>query len=201
MTVLGFVVLVFSVIAHELAHGRTALALGDTTARDAGRLSWNPLVHVDPFGTVLLPLLLWLLHAPFWFAYAKPVPVEPANFRRPLRDMALVAAAGPLTNLLLALGFALLARVAPAGWPAEAAVFGVWLNLVLGLLNLLPIPPLDGGRVIAPLLPRSWLPFWASLERWGLAVVAVLVASGALGFLLRALVLPLAGALLGAQTR
>ena len=198
MNALGFVVLAFSVIAHELAHGYAALALGDPTAKRAGRLTWNPLAHVDPVGTVLLPLALWLLHAPFWFAYAKPVPVNPLNFARPLRDMALVAAAGPLTNLLLALAFALLAHIAPSGWLMEAAVFGVVFNLVLGILNLVPVPPLDGGRVIAPLLPTRWLGLWEELERWGLALVALLIVSGALGVLFRHLILPLAATLLPA---
>ena len=138
------------------------------------------------------------MQAPFWFAYAKPVPVDPERFRKPLRDMALVAAAGPLTNLALALAFAALAQWATSGWLQEACAFGVWFNLILGILNLVPIPPLDGSRIVAPLLPRAWLPFWMALERWGLAVVAVLVAIGAFGVLFQAVIAPLARTLLGA---
>ncbi|HTW69182.1 MAG TPA: site-2 protease family protein [Acetobacteraceae bacterium] len=196
--VLGVFAVGLAIIPHELAHGYAALALGDDTARAAGRLSLNPLRHVDRVGTILLPgflLISQLLLPPhqvrFMFGWAKPVPIGNWKFRDPRRGMALVAAAGPLMNFFLAWVGALLMPVPsgplPAGIdPLDAAVaqhplIGLFLfyfiltNLVLGLFNLLPIPPLDGGRIAVGVLPLPLAQRWARLERAGIVVVILLI--------------------------
>jgi Zn-dependent protease len=176
-----------AIILHELAHGYAALALGDTTARRAGRLSPNPLRHVDRFGTLILPgfllasQLLTVGRVLFMFGWAKPVPVDPSGFRYPRQMMALVAIAGPAMNFLLAFLAAVSLRT-PGLWPAWAAAIEAFivLNLVLGLFNLVPIPPLDGGRIAVGLLPLPLARAWAGLERYGILFVLVLIAGPAL---------------------
>jgi len=166
-----------AVTLHEAAHGFVAWRLGDPTAKARGRVSFNPLRHVDPFGTVLLPLLLFLSHAPFLLGYAKPVPVNYRNLRHPRRDSALVALAGPATNIGLATLSALLvpaARIipgAPGEWLVLNLVHSVLINLVLAVFNMLPLPPLDGGRVAVGLLPRSLAQPLARLERYGMLIL------------------------------
>lgn len=172
-----------AIILHEVAHGWAADALGDPTARERGRLSLNPLRHVDPFGTVALPLLLFGLQmlslgrVEFLFGWAKPVPVDPRNFRRPRQDMALVAAAGPAINLALAFAIAALGHAVdllprPADVLAvEAILFAVQINLLLMLFNLIPIPPLDGGRILVGVLPLRPARALARLEPAGLMLV------------------------------
>lgn len=172
-----------AIILHEVAHGWAADALGDPTARERGRLSLNPLRHLDPFGTVALPLLLFGLQmlsigrVEFLFGWAKPVPVDPRNFRRPRQDMALVAAAGPAINLALAFAIAALGHVVdmlprPADILAvEAILFAVQINLLLMLFNLTPIPPLDGGRILVGVLPLGPARALARLEPAGLMLV------------------------------
>jgi Zn-dependent protease len=190
--VLWAVPLVTAVVLHEVAHGWAAAHLGDDTASRSGRLTLNPLAHADLFGTVVLPLLLLVSGAPFLFGYAKPVPINPANFRRPRRDFALVALAGPAMNLLLAAlcGLALHALRGPAagggalGVLALIAAYGVLMNVVLATFNLLPIPPLDGGRVAMGLLPLGPARGLARLEPFGMLILVVLIMSGAVGRLL-----------------
>ena len=154
-------VAIIAVTFHEAAHAVVALWLGDDTARRLGRVTFNPLKHIDPVGTVLLPALLYLIHAPFLFGYAKPVPVDWSKLRRPKRDMMLVAAAGPLANVLLAVLFAstgiLLLRSGTTipFWLDEALGTGIGLNLWLAVFNLIPIPPLDGSKVVAGFLPDA----------------------------------------------
>ncbi|MEO8558435.1 MAG: site-2 protease family protein [Rhodospirillales bacterium] len=166
-----------AITLHEAAHGFVADRLGDPTARLAGRLSLNPFRHIDPFGTVLLPGLLLLMHSPFLFGYAKPVPVNFRQLRHPRRDMALVAAAGPLTNLAIAIVAALLIRPAEAlpydayRWVFANLFNAIQLNVILAVFNLLPIPPLDGGRVLVAILPPSLARPLASLERLGIVIV------------------------------
>lgn len=173
-------VLVFSIVVHECAHGVAALALGDPTARERGRLTLNPLPHLDPFGSIVLPLLLVVTRAPVWLAWAKPVPVDPARLRRPRDHVVWVALAGPASNALLALAFALLARVAPAAGPLEPlramAVAGVQVNCALGLFNLVPIPPLDGSWVLMRFLPLRHILTVHRFRLAGLAAVALLLA-------------------------
>ncbi len=179
---------VLAITLHEAAHGYAALAMGDDTAKRAGRLSLNPLVHVDKVGTILLPLglavgqLLTIGRIAFMFGWAKPVPVAAWKFRDPRRAMMVVAAAGPAMNFALAFlaSLALLAAFPDAALDDERLPVGfliafIEFNLVLGLFNLLPLPPLDGGRIVVGLLPERLARAWASVERYGIVIVLLLV--------------------------
>ena len=172
-------VVLFSVIVHECAHGLMALSCGDTTARDRGRLTLNPLPHIDPIGSIVLPAVLLLTHAPFLFGWAKPVPINWANLRRPKHDAVKVALAGPASNLLLALLFAMLVRLAPDSgfWaPLQTkAVGGVVWNCALALFNLIPIPPLDGSWVIMRFLSMRHIIALQQFRLVGFALIIVLL--------------------------
>jgi Zn-dependent protease len=165
-----------AITLHEAAHGYAAWKLGDDTAMRLGRVSFNPLRHVDPFGTVVLPIMLFLAGGVL-FGFAKPVPVRFDRLRRPRPHMMLVAAAGPATNLGLALVSALLIHGAlllpsiAADWAVETLQISVYLNLLLAVFNMLPLPPLDGGRVLVGLLPPALGRRVARLERWGLLIL------------------------------
>ncbi len=167
----------FAITFHEAAHGFAARRLGDDTAHALGRVTLNPLKHIDPFGTIILPGLLLLARAPFVFGYAKPVPVRFGKLRHPRRDMVLVAAAGPAMNLALAFASALLIHAVPvlpsvaATWAVQTLLISMQLNVVLAVFNMLPLPPLDGGRVAVGLLPRALALPLARLERWGMLLV------------------------------
>jgi Zn-dependent protease len=174
-----------AIILHELAHGYAAWAMGDTTARLSGRLSLNPLRHVDRVGTILLPgillvgQLLTVGRVLFMFGWAKPVPVDPTCFRYPRQMMAVVAVAGPVCNFCLAFLGALSLRLPglTAGWATVIVVF-IQLNLALGLFNLVPIPPLDGGRIAVGILPWRLARQWARLERFGIPFVMIFFIAG-----------------------
>lgn len=188
--VLVIILLVLSLALHEVAHAWVAYRCGDTTARDLGRLTLNPIAHIDPWMTIALPALLYYSTG-FAFGGAKPVPVSFHRLRHPLRDMSLVAIAGPLTNLLLAVVFLLLFKLMVLhGWYNDAAetqqermhdllprvlLRGAGLNVVLTVFNLFPIPPLDGSRVMAWLLPSSARDAYLAFERWGMILVFVLL--------------------------
>ncbi len=185
--------LLFAVTMHEVAHGWVARALGDSTADEMGRLSLNPIRHIDPIGTLLVPLLL-LLVGGFVFGWAKPVPVDVRRLYNPKRDMAFVAVAGPLSNLAMALIWALIAKVgtvlySESAWVTLPMIYmgqvGIAINLVLMILNLLPLPPLDGGRVLAGVLPDRFAYALARMEPYGLFIVMGLLAFGVLGQILR----------------
>lgn len=166
---------------HEAAHAYAARLLGDDTAARLGRVSLNPLKHIDPFGTILLPGLLLLTQAPFLFGYAKPVPVNFNRLNNPRRDMVWVALAGPGINIAMALVAGLLAYLLPylpasaAGWLADSLSVAIQINLVLALFNMIPLPPLDGGRVAVGLLPDSLALPLARLEPYGIAVLLLVL--------------------------
>ena len=205
--VLGVVPLLFAVIFHEVAHGVVALRLGDDTALRAGRLTLNPLPHIDPFGTVVLPALLAWAGAPV-FGYARPVPVNYANLREPRRrGMVLVALAGPLTNIVLAVasamvfrglylhlqgldgqteGFSLQMATSVFVPLAVMAKYSVLTNVVLAVFNLIPIPPLDGGRVLTGVLPIAYARMVASLEPYGIFIMMALLMTRSIGAIIDA---------------
>lgn len=176
---------VLAVTVHEVAHGWMARWCGDPTAAQAGRLSLNPLRHVDPIGTVLLPVALKLMGAPFLFGWAKPVPVNWQRLRHLRLGLALVAFAGPLSNLLMMLGWLLAFLAAPHGPLMEAMCWtGVVFNATILVLNLIPIPPLDGSRIITAMLPARIGALYNRLEPFGLVLTALLLATGAFGALM-----------------
>ncbi len=179
------VVLFFSVIVHEVAHGYVALLNGDPTAKMMGRLTFNPIPHIDPVGTILVPALLLLSQSGIMFGWARPVPVNPLNFRNYTQGEIAVSASGPLSNLLLAVIFAQV--LIWAGDNAGLVVLcyqGVVINLFLMLFNLVPIPPLDGSRVVMPLLPRPWQYHYSRLEPYGFILILLLLYTGLLNFLI-----------------
>lgn len=180
---------IFAITLHEVAHGWVASFFGDQTARLSGRLSLNPLKHVDIMGTIVVPLLM-LLVSNFIFGWAKPVPVDPRNLRNPRRDMAIVALAGPVSNLLMALlwgGIARLGVVAEMNghdWFGTPLVYmggaGIMINVVLAVLNLIPLPPLDGGKVLLSLLPPRLAYRYTFIEPYSFFILILLLMSGAL---------------------
>jgi Zn-dependent protease len=180
--VLWVVPVVLAITLHEAAHGYVARMFGDQTAWMLGRVTLNPIKHIDPIGTVLVPGVLFLLKAPFLFGWAKPVPVNFGNLRHPKRDMIWVAGAGPAANFVMALAWAfLLGAASPGGaWSSEGlyrmADAGIRINLALLALNLLPIPPLDGGRIAVGLLPNRAAEMLARAEPYGFFVILALIA-------------------------
>ncbi|MFQ5355413.1 MAG: site-2 protease family protein [Mariprofundaceae bacterium] len=176
-----------AIVLHEVAHGWAADRLGDNTARWMGRLTLNPLKHVDPFGTIFIPLILLVLQSPFIFGYAKPVPVDFRKLRRPKQDMIWVALAGPATNLVLAvlsaMLLALLVKMPPTmNWLIEPVALmcqaSILINMVLCIFNLLPLPPLDGGRIAVGLLPGPMAYQLSRLEPYGFIIVIALLLLG-----------------------
>ena len=194
---LSLVAVFMAIVLHEVAHGYMALRLGDPTARNLGRLTLNPLAHIDPIGTILVPVILAIIGAPL-FGWAKPVPINPRNFRDPFRGMLFVALAGPGTNIALALGTVIFGRLlllmVPQSLNPASISFGVNLltaffallgklvtiNLFLAVLNLIPIPPLDGSRVLTYFLPTEGRRIMLSLERYGFIIVLALFYLGVL---------------------
>jgi len=175
------VVLLFSIIIHEVAHGYVALLNGDPTARMLGRITLNPVPHIDPVGTILLPLILLLSHAGILFGWARPVPVNPLNYRNYRWGEFAVSAAGPVSNLVLAAVFSLLLRLGLGNVGlVKLASFGVSINIFLALFNLIPIPPLDGSHILAMLLPRDLARLYSYLEPVGFVLILVLLFTGIL---------------------
>jgi Zn-dependent protease len=181
----------FAITVHEAAHGYVARMFGDNTAYVLGRVTLNPVKHIDPIGTIVVPLGMVLLTG-FMFGWAKPVPVDWGSLRKPKRDMIWVAAAGPGVNLAMAVVWALLYRVLSAAGVQEnyfylVAQAGISVNLVFMALNLLPIPPLDGGRIVSGLLPTRMSMAYSRIEPYGLFILLALMFTGALSFFLRPL--------------
>jgi Zn-dependent protease len=181
-----------AITVHETAHGWVARRFGDKTAEMLGRLTLNPIKHIDPVGTILVPAVMLLLPGGFVFGWAKPVPVDWRNFKHPKQDMAWVAVAGPASNLLMALAWALAARVALGlsadNWIALPLLFmgvaGIFINTILMVLNLLPLPPLDGGRVVTGLLPAPYAYQFARIEPYGFFILVALLMTGVLSIVM-----------------
>ncbi|HEX6809068.1 MAG TPA: site-2 protease family protein [Gemmatimonadaceae bacterium] len=190
---LAFPPLLFAMIAHEYAHGYAALKQGDPTAYQLGRLTWNPIKHIDPFMSILLPLVMWLAHGPI-IGGAKPVPVNPRNYRKFKRGDIIVSLAGIATNIVIAIVsvpvLVILGLIARAIPPASGViailqamvVWGILINLFLAMFNLLPLPPLDGSHVLKYLLPPAWSLEYQKLGRYGIIILIVLLYVG-VGFL------------------
>ncbi|HVT63227.1 MAG TPA: site-2 protease family protein [Legionellaceae bacterium] len=186
--------LLLAITLHEAAHAWLASLCGDTTAKRLGRLSMNPLNHIDPMGTIVVPIIMGLLSGfQFMFGWAKPVPIQWQHLRHPRRDMALVAFAGPAANLIMTFLWAICAKLALVWDPmhSKIALFmlgsgeaGIMINLVLALLNLLPIPPLDGSRMFTSILPYRVVKYYMLLEPFGFLIIIVLLVTGILGTLI-----------------
>ena len=192
------VVFLFSVVIHEVAHGYVALQNGDPTAKIMGRLTLNPMPHLDPVGSILVPALLLLSHSGILFGWARPVPVNPLNYRHYRWGELTVSAAGPLSNLALATVFAYLLRLNLGNLGVVTlASYGVSINLFLALFNLIPIPPLDGSHILAMLLPPNLLRLYRYLEPVGFVLILLLFYTGIMGALLMPLYRVLVAFLLG----
>ena len=186
-----------AITLHEAAHGWMANKLGDPTAKALGRISLNPIRHIDPIGTIVLPLMLLMLSG-FVIGWAKPVPVDMRYFKQPILDMAIVALAGPASNFLMACGWAMVALIGKMMYaPGDAFTLylmkagdaGILINLILMVLNLLPVPPLDGGRVVAGVMPPSVALSYMRIEPYGMWIVILLLVTGILGKILWPMVL------------
>ena len=190
------IILIFSIVFHEVAHGYVALRRGDTTARDAGRLTLNPIPHIDLFGTILFPLLLIITRSPVLFGWAKPVPVNPFRLKEMKKSMGLVSLAGPASNLILAVAVGIVFRLVLSMSPAsqvvlQALYYAVFINVVLAVFNLVPVPPLDGSKILMSVLPDEYADRIMQLERYGFVIIFLLLFLG----LFRLVVLPIASVL------
>lgn len=176
---IGFLIFIYSIILHEIAHGLIAERLGDPTARLSGRLTLNPISHIDPIMSILVPLFLVISGSPIIFGSAKPVPIDPYNLRNPRKDMGMIGLAGPATNILIALFLSLLARIvfsfSPNPMLIDVLRTGAQINIILAIFNLIPIPPLDGGRVLSAILPDKYSEALASVENFGIFIVLFLL--------------------------
>jgi Zn-dependent protease len=185
---------IFAITVHEVAHGWVALKFGDRTSQMIGRLTLNPIKHIDPIGTILVPGLLLAIGG-FVFGWAKPIPVNPKNFKNPRHDMAWVAIAGPVSNIIMAIIWAVIAKLGYMIMPSYEGVgqfmvysgmAGITINLVLAVLNMIPIPPLDGSRIAAAFLPKTLHYYYMRIEPYGFFIILGLMVAGILGMLITA---------------
>ena len=205
MMLARLIILFVSVVVHEVAHGMAALWCGDQTAKHQGRLSLNPIRHVDPIGSIFLPLMLVVSGSPFLFGWAKPVPVNTNQLNHPDNDMVKVAVAGPLSNITLAIvcsaAIKLVVGLAPAmvqeaPWVIQLLGYGVMINIVLAVFNMIPIPPMDGSQVLYRILSSSGRSFLDRIEPYGLFIIILLSFFGFFSFVLQVVSLPIIHALL-----
>ncbi len=192
-----------AVVIHEVSHGYVAYKLGDNTAKFMGRLTLNPIAHIDIFGTVILPAILLLAHSPILFGWAKPVPVNFFNLRNPKKDSAYVALAGPASNIIMAIGFAIIYHIFTfISIPyiqqpmLLTCIYGVQLNLIFAFFNLIPILPLDGGRILAAFMPPKMAYNFSKIEPYGMYIVIALIFLGVFNVIYYLLVMPLTNLLL-----
>ncbi len=192
-----------AVVIHEVSHGYVAYKLGDNTAKFMGRLTLNPIAHIDIFGTVILPAILLLAHSPILFGWAKPVPVNFFNLRNPKKDSAYVALAGPASNIIMAIGFAIIYHIFTfISIPyiqqpmLLTCIYGVQLNLIFAFFNLIPILPLDGGRILAAFMPPKMAYNFSKVEPYGMYIVIALIFLGVFNVIYYLLVMPLTNLLL-----
>ena len=182
------IIFFFSVIIHEISHGYAALRKGDTTARDMGRLTFNPIPHIDLFGTIILPLIFLLMPGGIIIGWAKPVPINPYYFKDMKKDLIVVSAVGPLSNIGLAIILAVLFRMFPYGILGNFMRYGVAINLLLAFFNLIPIPPLDGSQILQGFLPYEMREKYLNIGRFGFLIIIVLLWLGLLNYILLPLV-------------
>jgi Zn-dependent protease len=182
-TLIFLLILFFSVIIHEVSHGYAALKNGDPTAKFMGRLTLNPIPHMDPIGTILLPLLLIIFHSPILIGIAKPVPINPLNFRDYKKGMISVGISGPLSNIFLGIIFSLLCKISNSTNLINILKMASFINFILAFFNLIPIPPLDGSRVISALLPYNLSIKYDRIERYGIFIIIFLAMTGLLNWL------------------
>ncbi|MDA3876860.1 MAG: site-2 protease family protein [Halothiobacillus sp.] len=198
---IGLLPIILAVTVHEAAHAFAANFFGDGTAKFLGRMTLNPIKHIDPLGTIIVPLVMFVLTS-FVFGWAKPVPINVKNFKNPRRDMALVALAGPASNIVMAFGWATLTAVGVAGlssgaWYAEPLALmgqiGIFVNILLAVFNLLPLPPLDGGRVLVAVLPPAAANRVSQLEPWGFVILLFLLFTHVLSAILSPIIFTMLG--------
>ena len=175
MIIILIIILFFSIIIHEVSHGYIAYRLGDPTAKYSGRLTLNPLVHIDLFGTILIPAFLILSHSPILFGWAKPVPINPYNFRNPRKDLMWVGFSGPASNLIIAFILSLIIKILPSSLITVILNYGGVINVVLAVINLIPIPPLDGSRILTGLLPRELAYKYMRIEPFGFIIALLFI--------------------------
>lgn len=195
---ISIALLLVAVSVHEYAHGLTAFKLGDPTAKHSGRLTLNPIAHIDPVGTILVPLILVITRSPFLFAWAKPVPVNFYNLHNPKRDMLWVGLAGPAANFAMAVGASVILRtplILPNTIGELVMGYFVILNLLLGVFNLVPVPPLDGSRILFSLLPDRYAYAYGQMERFGMIILLALIWLGFVSAIILPIVFALAGLL------